>query len=137
MCHPSTKTMKPAADSASPPPSYSAKAESESSAVEDVEKTEETTEEGPQMDSGWSWVVLAGAFMVHFTTMGFVASLGIFFNTWMEYFEASAASTSWVISIGSLLRGVLSKNDFISYSFSYIISTQIAPQLTLKQLFSI
>ena len=117
MCHPSTKTMKPAADSASPPPNYSAKAESESSAVEDVEKTEETTEEGPQMDSGWSWVVLAGAFMVNFTAIGLVASLGVFFNIWMEYFEASAASTSWVISVGSLLRGVLSKKTLTCFCF--------------------
>ena len=109
--------MKAATESDKPPPSYSAKDEPESSAVEDVEKTEETTEEGPQMDSGWSWVVLAGTFMVNFTAIGLVASLGVFFNIWMEYFEASAASTSWVISVGSLLRGVLSKKTLTCFCF--------------------
>ncbi len=98
--------MKAATESDSPP-SYSARVEPESSAVGDAK---EKMEEGPEMDMGWAWVVLAGTFMVNFTAIGFVASLGVFFNIWMEYFEASAASTSWVISVGSLLRGVLSKN---------------------------
>ncbi len=61
-----------------------------------------------QTDSGWAWMVLLGAFLVNFTAVGSVASLGVFLTVWMESFDASAASVSLVVALGSLVRGLLS-----------------------------
>ena len=73
----------------------------------------------PPTDTGWSWVVLVAAFVVNFTAIGFIATMGIYVNVWMVYFEVSAASTSLAISVGSLLRGILSKNADIYFHLNF------------------
>ncbi|XP_071784543.1 monocarboxylate transporter 12-like [Asterias amurensis] len=74
-----------------------------------AELSDERTDSGDlQTDSGWAWVILFGAFLVNFTAIGSVASLGVFLTVWMEYFDASAASVSLVVALGSLMRGLLS-----------------------------
>ncbi|XP_038069857.1 monocarboxylate transporter 12-like [Patiria miniata] len=73
------------------------------------EESKQTTQaEGPRTDAGWAWVVLCGAFVVYFTSIGFVMSLSVYLPVWMDYWEADAATTSLVISITTLSRGILS-----------------------------
>ncbi|XP_033646197.1 monocarboxylate transporter 5-like [Asterias rubens] len=60
----------------------------------------------PRMDSGWSWLVLVGAFIVYFTALGSVSSLSVYLTVWMESFEASATTVGLVLSIHSLMRGM-------------------------------
>ncbi|XP_022105364.1 monocarboxylate transporter 5-like [Acanthaster planci] len=62
----------------------------------------------PHTDSGWSWVVMFGAFLVNFTGIGVVMSRGVYLNVWMEDLEASATSTSLVVSIGALMMALFS-----------------------------
>ncbi|XP_038069858.1 monocarboxylate transporter 5-like [Patiria miniata] len=73
-----------------------------------TEESKQTTHQskGPRTDAGWAWVVLCGAFMVYFTTMGFAMSISVYLPVWMDYLEADAATTSLVISMCTLSRGI-------------------------------
>lgn len=74
----------------------------------------------PRMDSGWSWVVLFGAFIVYFTALGSVSSLSVYLTVWMESFEANAATVGLVISIHSLMRGMFGKISSLFVACTYI-----------------
>lgn len=82
---------------------------SDASTVDLPDKRTGSIGEEANTDSGWAWVVLLGAFLVNFTGIGSIASLGVFLNVWMESFDASAASVSLVVALSSLMRGLLSK----------------------------
>ncbi|XP_022103445.1 monocarboxylate transporter 13-like, partial [Acanthaster planci] len=71
-----------------------------------TEESEQTAE--PKTNTGWAWVVLCGAFLVYFNALGFTMSLSVYLPVWMDYFEASSATTGLVISISTLWRGILS-----------------------------
>ncbi|XP_022108784.1 monocarboxylate transporter 13-like, partial [Acanthaster planci] len=62
----------------------------------------------PRTDSGWAWVVDCGAFIAYFTSIGYVSSLSVYLTIWMDYFEASATTVGLVVSMGILMRGLMS-----------------------------
>ena len=70
----------------------------------------------PRMDSGWSWLVLVGAFIVYFTALGSVSSLSVYLTVWMESFEASATTVGLVLSIHSLMRGMFGKSFSLCFT---------------------
>ena len=72
--------------------------------TEDAKQMEETG-----TDSGWAWVVLCGAFLVYFNSIGFFMSLSVYLPLWMDYFETNSATVGLVVSIGTLWRGIVSK----------------------------
>ena len=63
----------------------------------------------PGTDTGWAWVVLAGAFAVYAAALGSATSLSVYLNVWMDYFGANAATVGFVMSTHSLMRGIFSK----------------------------
>ncbi|XP_078586111.1 monocarboxylate transporter 2-like [Branchiostoma floridae x Branchiostoma japonicum] len=50
-------------------------------------------------DGGWGWMVVVGGFIVSGCTAGIVRSLGVFFLTFSQQFDASSAETAWITSI--------------------------------------
>ncbi|XP_069179895.1 monocarboxylate transporter 12 [Procambarus clarkii] len=50
-------------------------------------------------DGGWGWMVVFASFMIHVLADGFTYTFGIYFVQLMQYYDASAASTSWIASI--------------------------------------
>ncbi|XP_038079323.1 monocarboxylate transporter 13-like [Patiria miniata] len=53
----------------------------------------------PVYDRGWAWVVLVGAHIGVMLTNGYMTTLGVFYNDWKDYFDASATATSWLLSL--------------------------------------
>lgn len=53
-------------------------------------------------DGGWGWVVVASSFFISVLVDGVCFSMGIFFNPFREYFQATNAETAWV---GAALNG--------------------------------
>jgi len=52
-------------------------------------------------DGGYGWVVVVCAFIFISLPMGISASFGLYYEEWLEYFEAGKVHTSLVGSIGS------------------------------------
>ncbi|XP_019617881.1 PREDICTED: monocarboxylate transporter 2-like [Branchiostoma belcheri] len=50
-------------------------------------------------DGGWGWMVVLAGFIVYGSTFGTFRSLGVFFLTFSQQFQASAAETAWISSI--------------------------------------
>ena len=63
----------------------------------------------PATDTGWAWAVLAGTFVVYFTAIGSTVSFTVYLPVWMDYYDSNSATTSLVLSICTLMRGLLSK----------------------------
>ncbi|TNM93818.1 hypothetical protein fugu_001994 [Takifugu bimaculatus] len=62
--------------------------------------------EGP--DGGWGWVLVGALFVCNSLVFGLMRSSGIFFVEFVQYFDESAQSISWISSIG------LATQQFIS-----------------------
>ncbi|XP_038069855.1 monocarboxylate transporter 5-like [Patiria miniata] len=62
----------------------------------------------PRTDSGWAWVVECGSFLVCFASLGYSSSLSVYLTIWMDYFDASAVTAGLVISMTTLIRGIMS-----------------------------
>ncbi|XP_078586112.1 monocarboxylate transporter 13-like [Branchiostoma floridae x Branchiostoma japonicum] len=50
-------------------------------------------------DGGWGWMVVVGGFIVTGCVGGIFRSLGVFFLTFSQQFDASSAETAWITSI--------------------------------------
>ncbi|XP_014891543.1 monocarboxylate transporter 13 isoform X2 [Poecilia latipinna] len=50
-------------------------------------------------DGGYAWLILLSCFFVFGLTFGVIKSFGIFFVEIQQYFETTAAGTSWITSI--------------------------------------
>ncbi|KAI8499202.1 hypothetical protein Bbelb_229660 [Branchiostoma belcheri] len=50
-------------------------------------------------DGGWGWMVALAGFIAYGCTFGTFRSLGVFFLTFSQQFQASAAETAWISSI--------------------------------------
>ncbi|XP_078659233.1 monocarboxylate transporter 13-like [Branchiostoma floridae x Branchiostoma belcheri] len=50
-------------------------------------------------DGGWGWMVVLAGFIVTGCTFGTFRSLGVFFLTFSQQFQASSAETAWITSI--------------------------------------
>lgn len=50
-------------------------------------------------DGGWGWMVVFASFMIHVLADGFTYTFGIYFVQLVQYYNASAAATSWIASI--------------------------------------
>ncbi|KAI8499200.1 hypothetical protein Bbelb_229640 [Branchiostoma belcheri] len=50
-------------------------------------------------DGGWGWMVVLAGFIVYGSTFGTFRSLGVFFLTFSQQFQASSAETAWISSI--------------------------------------
>ncbi|KAI8499203.1 hypothetical protein Bbelb_229670 [Branchiostoma belcheri] len=50
-------------------------------------------------DGGWGWMVVLAGFIVYGCTFGTFRSLGVFFLTFSQQFQASSAKTAWISSI--------------------------------------
>ncbi|XP_077988603.1 monocarboxylate transporter 12-like [Glandiceps talaboti] len=56
----------------------------------------------------WGWLSVVGLFIRLFFAKGTSVALGIFFITFIEYFNESAAKTSWILSLSSGLTWMVS-----------------------------
>ncbi|XP_072018809.1 monocarboxylate transporter 12-like [Amphiura filiformis] len=59
-------------------------------------------------EGGWGWMVVLGAHVIQAFTAGQVSCMGLFLVEWLEEFNASVSTTSWIVSIVSLLTGCVS-----------------------------
>ncbi|XP_063607422.1 monocarboxylate transporter 12-like isoform X2 [Penaeus indicus] len=50
-------------------------------------------------DGGWGWVVVFASFMIHVFADGFTYTFGIYFVHLLQYYQSTAAATSWIASI--------------------------------------
>lgn len=50
-------------------------------------------------DGGYAWLILLSCFFVFGLTFGVIKSFGVFFVEIQQYFETTAAGTSWITSI--------------------------------------
>ncbi|KAM3857425.1 monocarboxylate transporter 13 [Diretmus argenteus] len=57
------------------------------------------TPEADGPDGGWGWVLVGALFVCSALVFGVMRSLGIFFVEFVQYFEESAQSISWITSI--------------------------------------
>lgn len=65
-------------------------------------------------DGGWGWVVVFASFMIHIITDGVTYSFGVFYLTFLHYFNEGKGATAWIASI---LVGVTLCSGPISSSF--------------------
>ena len=63
-------------------------------------------------DSGHSWLVCAVSFVTSFMTIGFSFAIGIYFVAFLDIFNQTSATTSWVSSLnyGILCNSGISNN---------------------------
>ncbi|XP_019617991.1 PREDICTED: monocarboxylate transporter 13-like isoform X1 [Branchiostoma belcheri] len=59
-------------------------------------------------DGGWGWMVVLAGFIVSGCTIGTYRSLGVFFLTFSQQFQASSAETAWITSILIFVTAFLS-----------------------------
>ena len=64
----------------------------------------------PRTDTGWAWVVLLGAVVVNFVAFGASASLSVYLNVWMEYFDVSAVTVGFVLSFRTLIKTLMGES---------------------------
>ncbi|XP_038069856.1 uncharacterized protein LOC119739095 [Patiria miniata] len=69
----------------------------------------------PRTDSGWAWVVDFGAFLAYFTSIGYTSSLSVYLTIWMDYFDASAVTAGLVISMTTLMAGIMAMGSSMSF----------------------
>ena len=51
------------------------------------------------MDSGWSWIVCAAAFITHTLTIGFSYAIGVYYVEFLSVFNESKGTTAWISSL--------------------------------------
>ncbi|XP_071810321.1 monocarboxylate transporter 13-like [Asterias amurensis] len=78
----------------------------------------------PRTDTGWAWVVLLGAVVVNFVAFGASASLSVYLNVWMEYFDVSAVTVGFVLSFRTLIKTLMGP-------VSAAICTKFGPRVTM------
>uniref|UniRef100_A0A8C6Q1D6 Si:dkey-246g23.4 n=1 Tax=Nothobranchius furzeri TaxID=105023 RepID=A0A8C6Q1D6_NOTFU len=61
--------------------------------------TQEHTRDPAAPDGGYAWFILASCFLVFGLTFGVIKSFGVFYVEIHQYFQTSAAGTSWITSI--------------------------------------
>ncbi|XP_038149941.1 monocarboxylate transporter 13 [Cyprinodon tularosa] len=66
---------------------------------EKPQKRQESIELPVAPDGGYSWFILVSCFFVFGLTFGVVKSFGVFYVEIHQYFETTAAGTSWITSI--------------------------------------
>ena len=67
------------------------------------------SDENPALDNGWAWMVCLGAHLCMVFSPGYLTTLGILYVEWKEYFDLTAAASSWIVSIPFLVASPLSK----------------------------
>lgn len=75
--------------------------------VEPKEANKGPAPEGP--DGGWGWVLVGALFVCNSLVFGLMRSSGIFFVEFVQYFDESAQSISWISSIGVATQQFISK----------------------------
>ncbi|OQV12833.1 putative Monocarboxylate transporter 12 [Hypsibius exemplaris] len=50
------------------------------------------------MDKGWAWAVLFGAFVIHAVVFGIAMGMGIFYSEFLDEFHRGPVATSWLIA---------------------------------------
>ena len=76
----------------------------------------------PDLDRGWSWVVMAGAFGSFMLIGGSVYSVGIIHIALLERFKQDITMTSWVGALHSAmmnLGGKLNREGVLMISVKY------------------
>ena len=53
----------------------------------------------PPPDGGWGWVVVFATFMIQIITSGVTNSIGLFYLSFMHYFNEGKGATAWIASI--------------------------------------
>lgn len=77
-----------------------------------------------EVDGGWGWMVVFGAFMINVITDGCSYSFGVLFTHLVDYFQANRSSTAWVGSVfnaAPLLFGPFA--SIIAKRFGFRIAT--------------
>ena len=70
-------------------------------------KTDETKPEPP--DGGYGWIIVLAVHLIELMGIGFLTSLGIFYIEWQKYFDSTAAQTGLVVSLTSVVMGIISR----------------------------
>lgn len=71
-------------------------------------KTDDTKPEPPP-DGGYGWIIVLVVHLVQLMGIGFLTSLGIFYIEWQKYFNSTAAQTGLVVSLTSVVMGIISR----------------------------
>ncbi|MEQ2308838.1 hypothetical protein AMECASPLE_032383 [Ameca splendens] len=66
---------------------------------EKAQKRRNTAEPPAAQDGGYAWFILVSCFFVFGLTFGVIKSFGVFYVEIQQYFETTAAGTSWITSI--------------------------------------
>ncbi len=73
-----------------------------------AKKIEPLTEKHYQ-DRGWAWVVMVGAFIVHFLTAGCEKAFSVWYIEILDTFSASSATAAGLGGVSAAVRLVLGK----------------------------
>ncbi|XP_039259797.2 monocarboxylate transporter 2-like [Styela clava] len=57
-------------------------------------------------DGGWAWVVLVSAFFLQWMGIAWIRSLGLFYNDFMESYDATNSQTSLITSMAAAMMGL-------------------------------
>ena len=60
-------------------------------------------------EGGWGWMVVVGQHVIQALTAGEATCMGLFLVEWLEEFDESVSTTSWIVSLVPMLTGFLSK----------------------------
>lgn len=75
------------------------------------EQTTFDTRATSRLDSGWSWMIVVGAWLISFLLAGFTLSFTILYQELMKQFNGSAAETAWVLATYGSVRMFSSEYD--------------------------
>ena len=68
-------------------------------------------------DKGWAWVIMAGAFFCNMCVGGILYTFGIFYVEFVDYFQASRATTAWIGSVIGAMYALVGKIIFVIQFF--------------------
>ncbi|XP_072018799.1 monocarboxylate transporter 12-like [Amphiura filiformis] len=71
-------------------------------------------------EGGWGWMVVVGSHIIQAMTSGEATCMGLFLVEWLEEFDASVSTTSWIVSLVPLLTGFFSPiSNALSQKFGH------------------
>ena len=69
-------------------------------------------------EGGWGWMVVLGSHVIQLIAAGLMGASGLLVNEFVKEFRGSVSETSWVVSIGPMIAGFMSK--FIIRIYIYL-----------------
>ncbi len=64
------------------------------------------------LEGSWKWFVMVGAFCTRALGVGVMYSSGPFIDEWLDYFDRSVATTTWIFSLATLVMACVCEFHF-------------------------